>query len=159
MLILLVGAGVVYLALGDMKDAAILLVFACLSVLISVVQEARTEKVLEALRDLTSPRALVIRNGERKRIAAREVVPGDLIVFAEGDRVAADAQLIEAQDMQADESRLTGESVPVRKSAAAGAYTRVARVRAAMTFRLFFPALLIVGGSGIGEAVATGVEE
>ena len=64
MLALLVGAGVIYLALGDIKDASILLVFACLSVLITVVQEARTEKVLEALRDLTSPHALVIRDGE-----------------------------------------------------------------------------------------------
>lgn len=120
MLALLIGAGVVYLALGDVKDASILLVFACLSVLITVVQEARTERVLEALRDLTSPRALVIRDGERKRIAGRDVVRGDLIVFAEGDRVAADAHLVEAHDLQADESLLTGESVPVRKSTDAG---------------------------------------
>ena len=68
----------------------------CLSVGITVVQEARTERVLEALRDLTSPRALVIRGGERLRIAGREVVRGDLIVLAEGDRVPADAVLIEA---------------------------------------------------------------
>ena len=78
MLALLIGGGVVYLALGDVKEAIILLVFACLSVLITVIQEARTERVLDALRDLTSPRALVIRGGERKRIAGRDVVRGDL---------------------------------------------------------------------------------
>ena len=76
---------------GDLKEALILLAFATMSVLITVVQETRTERVLEALRDLTSPRALVIRDGERKRIAGREVVRGDFVVLAEGDRVPADA--------------------------------------------------------------------
>ena len=77
--------------------------------------------MLEALRDLTSPRALVIRDGERKRIAGREVVRGDVVVLAEGDRVPADALLIQGHDLQADESLLTGESVPVRKIAGGGA--------------------------------------
>jgi P-type Ca2+ transporter type 2C len=115
MLALLLGGGVVYLALGDLKEALILLAFATLSVVITVVQEARTEHVLEALRDLISPRALVIRDGERKRIAGREVVRGDLVVLAEGDRVPADAVLVQSHDLQTDESLLTGESVPVRK--------------------------------------------
>jgi Ca2+-transporting ATPase len=70
MLALLIGGGVIYLALGDVKEALVLLVFACLSVVITVVQETRTEQVLEALRDLTSPRALVIRDGERLRLRA-----------------------------------------------------------------------------------------
>ena len=108
MLALLIGGGLVYLALGDVKEAIILLVFACLSVVITVVQETRTERVLEALRDLTSPRALVIRDGERQRIAGREVVRGDLIVLSEGDRVPADARLLEALDLQVDKSLLTG---------------------------------------------------
>ena len=115
MLALLIAGGVVYLLLGNLEEALILLAFACLSVGITVVQEARTERVLEALRDLTSPRALVIRGGERLRIAGREVVRGDLIVLAEGDRVPADARLLEATGLSADESLLTGESVPVRK--------------------------------------------
>jgi len=94
MMALLLGGGVIYLALGDRTEALILLAFATLSVSITVVQETRTEHVLEALRDLTSPRALVIRGGERKRIAGREVVRGDLVVLAEGDRVPADAILV-----------------------------------------------------------------
>ncbi len=89
-----------------------------LSVAITVVQETRTEKVLEALRDLTSPRALVMRDGQRKRIAGRDVVRGDVVVLAEGDRVPADAVLVQSHDLQTDESLLTGESVPVRKTAA-----------------------------------------
>ncbi len=155
MLALLIGAGVVYLALGDVKDAAILLAFACSSILITVVQEARTERVLESLRDLTSPRALVIRDGERKRIAGREVVRGDLIVFSEGDRVSADAQLVEAQDIEADESFLTGESVPVRKSIDTGLSQSRPRP-GGDDLPFVFSGSLIVRGSGIGEAVATG---
>ena len=92
MLALLLGGGAIYLVLGDLKEALILLAFATMSVVITVVQETRTERVLEALRDLTSPRALVIRDGERKRIAGREVVRGDFVVLAEGDRVPADAR-------------------------------------------------------------------
>jgi Ca2+-transporting ATPase len=84
----------------------------------SNVQEARSERVLESLRDLTSPRAVVIRDGIETRIAATEVVRGDLIVLAEGDRVTADARLVAAHDLMTDESLLTGESAPVRKTAA-----------------------------------------
>jgi len=82
MLALLLGGGVIYL-LGDLQEALILLAFATMSVVITVVQESRTERVLEALRDLTSPRALIIRDGQRKRIAGREVVRGDFVVLAE----------------------------------------------------------------------------
>lgn len=82
MLALLLGGGFIYLLLGDLKEALILLVFAVGSVVITVVHETRTERVLEALRDLTSPRALVIRGGTRTRIAGREVVRGDLVVLA-----------------------------------------------------------------------------
>src|SRR6476620_2561151 len=81
MLALLLAGGAVYLVLGDLHEAVILLAFAMMSVLITAVQEARTERVLEALRDLTSPRALVVRDGERKRIAGREVVRGDVVIL------------------------------------------------------------------------------
>ncbi|MBL8700233.1 MAG: cation-translocating P-type ATPase [Alphaproteobacteria bacterium] len=118
MLALLLGGGVLYLALGELTDAVVLLAFAMMSIVLTTVQESRTERVLEALRDLTSPRALVIRDGMRRRIAGREVVRGDIVVLSEGDRVAADGLLMQATDLQVDESLLTGESVPVRKRAA-----------------------------------------
>ena len=117
MLALLLCGGVIYLLLGDLREALLLLVFGGMSVVITVIQETRTERVLEALRDLTSPRALVVRDDRRQLIAGREVVRGDLIVLSEGDRIPADAKLMGSQDLQVDESLLTGESVPVRKQA------------------------------------------
>jgi len=114
---LLLAASVIYVALGDPAEGLILALFATASMSIAVVQESRTEGVLEALRDLTSPRALVVRDGQPQRIAGRDVVRGDLIVLAEGDRVPADATLVESHGVQADESLITGESVPVRKPA------------------------------------------
>ena len=118
MFALLIGGGVVYLLLGDRIEALLLLLFASLSVTITIIQESRSERVLEALRNLASPRALVVRDGQRILIAGREVVRGDLVVISEGDRVAADATLIASQELLLDESLLTGESVPVRKLAA-----------------------------------------
>ena len=117
MLALLMAAGLVYLLLGDRTEALILLAFAGLSIVMTIVQEARTEHVLEALRDLSAPRALVVRDDETVRIPGREVVVGDLLVLDAGDRVAADALLLEAEGFEADESLLTGESLPVRKRA------------------------------------------
>ena len=161
MLALLLGGGTIYLILGSLEEALILLGFAAMSVLITVIQESRTERVLEALRDLTSPRALVIRDGEHKRIAGREVARGDLVVLVEGDRVPADAVLIQSHDLQADESLLTGESVPVRKLAAAGVVTTgvvdtAARHPGGDDLPNVFSGSLIVRGTGIGEVIATG---
>ena len=78
-------------------------------------QEKKTEKALDALKDLASPRALVIRDGETIRISGKEVVKGDIVVLQEGDRVPADALVLKNNNLLADESLLTGESVPVRK--------------------------------------------
>lgn len=116
MLQLLLVAGIVYLVLGDVAEALILLAFAVLNVALVVVQEGRTERALAALKDLTSPRALVIRDGIRQRIAAKDLVADDVILLAEGDRVPADAVLLEEAHLEADEALLTGESMPVRKA-------------------------------------------
>ncbi len=156
MLALLLGGGVIYLALGDLQGALILLAFATLSIVITVVQETRTEHVLEALRDLTSPRALVIRDGVRRRIAGREVVRGDVVVLSEGDRVPADAVLWQGNDVQADESLLTGESVPVRKIAKTAGGSDAPAHSGGDDLSYVFSGALIVRGSGIAEAIATG---
>ena len=155
MLALLLGGGFIYLLLGDLKEALILLAFAMMSIAITVIQETRTERVLEALRDLTSPRALVIRDGDRRRVAGREVARGDLVVLAEGDRVPADAVLTQAHDLQTDESLLTGESVPTRKVASAGIATSRARP-GGDDLPFVYSGSLVVRGSGIAEVVATG---
>ena len=154
MFALLIGAGIVYLLLGEPIDALTLLAFASLNVIITVMQDARSERVLEALRDLTSPRALVIRQGERKRIPGREVVRGDMLVIAEGDRVPADARLLSGHDLQADESLLTGESVPVRKTAGT-AHDQPTRP-GGDDLPFVYSGTLIVRGQGIAEVNATG---
>src|SRR5512136_2503748 len=117
MFLLLVACGIVYLVLGDVEEALMLLGFVFVVMGITLYQERKTERALEALRDLSSPRALVIRDGVEKRIAGRDVVRGDLLVLKEGDRVPADAMLLSSLNLSVDESLLTGESVPVRKIA------------------------------------------
>ncbi len=115
MFLFLLTAGGLYVVLGDLAEALTLLAAVFVVVGITFYQERRTERVLAALRDLSSPRALVVRDGVRRRIPGNEVVRGDIIVVSEGDRVPADAMLLEGGDVAADESMLTGESVPVRK--------------------------------------------
>src|SRR5271165_7039643 len=158
MFALLIAGGIVYLLLGDRMEAILLLIFASLSVLITIVQESRSEKVLEALRNLASPRARVIRDATRIQIAGREVVRGDVIVISEGDRVAADATLVTAHDLMLDESLLTGESVPVRKSAPiieakADAATAIA---GGEDLPYVFAGTLVVRGTGQALVHATG---
>ncbi|WP_310386144.1 cation-translocating P-type ATPase [Roseateles sp.] len=149
MLQLLLAAGAIYLLLGDRGEALMLLAFVLLSVIISVSQEQRTERVLEALRDLTSPRALVIRDGQTERIAGRELVRGDLLLLAEGDRVGADALLLQANDLQCDESLLSGESLPVDKQAVEAGHP-------ADEQNLVFAGSLVVGGQARAQVTATG---
>lgn len=156
MLALLLGGGLLYLLLGNLTEALILLAFATFSVALTVVQETRTEHVLEALRDLSAPRALVIRDGQRIRIAGRDVVSGDILVLEQGDRIAADARLIEATDLQVDESLLTGESLPVRKIAQAQD-KQVSSQRAGGEDQPFvYSGSLVSRGSGIAYTIATG---
>jgi Ca2+-transporting ATPase len=145
MLQLLIVAGGVYLLLGSTGDALMLLAFVLVSVAISVSQEQRTERVLENLRDLTSPRALVQRDGKLVRISGLEVVQGDLLILAEGDRIAADARLLQANDLQIDESLISGESVPVTKLGLTA--DEPGRV---------FAGSLVVRGQGRAEVSATG---
>lgn len=156
MLALLLAGGLIYLLIGSSTEALILLAFATFSVGVTLIQESRTERVLEALRDLSSPRALVIRDGLRKRIPGREVVRGDLIVLSEGDRVPADLSLIEARDLLADESLLTGESVPVRKNTRAAEVTPREQRPGGDDLATAYSGSLVVRGAGMGEVIAIG---
>jgi Ca2+-transporting ATPase len=115
MFLLLVASGLLYFMLGDFSEGVMLMSFVVVIIGITVYQEQKTERALEALRNLSSPRALVIRDGEQKRIPGREVVTGDMLILAEGDRVPADGILLSSNNVSVDESLLTGESVPVRK--------------------------------------------
>jgi Ca2+-transporting ATPase len=155
MFVLLVAAGSLYLAMGELGDALMLLGFVFVVMGITVVQERRTERALDALRDLSSPRALVVRAGQRRRIAGREVVRGDVLLIAEGDRVPADALLRQAMNLSTDESLLTGESVPVRKIAAADAQ-ELPRP-GGDDLPALFAGTLVTSGQGVAEVIVTGV--
>jgi P-type Ca2+ transporter type 2C len=156
MFLLLVGCGLVYLIFGELQEALVLLAFVLVVMGITLYQERKTERALDALRDLSSPRALVIRDGARKRIPGRDVVVDDLIVLGEGDRVAADAIVIEAANLSSDESLLTGESVPVGKVAAQGPHP-LSRAGGDDN-HCVYSGSLIVQGQGIARVAATGVQ-
>ena len=156
MLALLLIGGLAYLLLGNLAEALILLAFATFSVAVTAIQETRTENVLDALRDLSAPRALVVRNGERVRIAGRDVVTGDLLVLEQGDRVAADATLHEASDLQIDESLLSGESLPVTKLEVASAASGVDHRPGGDAQPFVYSGSLVVRGSGMAVVDATG---
>jgi Ca2+-transporting ATPase len=154
MFLLLLAAGGIYLLLGDLEEALLLLGFVFVVIGITLYQERKTERALEALRDLSSPRALVIREGQRRRIAGRDVVCGDLLVLSEGDRVPADAVLLSSTNLSADESLLTGESVPVRKNA--GEPDLSCGRPGGDDLPFVYSGTLIVGGQGIARVCATG---
>jgi P-type Ca2+ transporter type 2C len=162
--LLLVGGGIIYWILGDLQEALILLGFVVFLMAISLYQEGKTEHALEALRDLSSPRALVIRDGQRKRIAGREVVRGDILMVAEGDspkerlrqRVPADAIILSCTNLSTDESLLTGESLPVRKIAAVGNVEMARPGGDELPF--VYSGTLVVQGQGIVKVRSIGTQ-
>lgn len=117
MLTLLVAAGLINFIVSELLDASVLMLTVFIIVGISLYQSSRTERALVALRDLSSPRALVVRDGIEERIPGKDVVRGDLVILSEGDRVPADGRLISASNLSVDESMLTGESLSVYKKA------------------------------------------
>jgi Ca2+-transporting ATPase len=141
MFLLLLGAGAIYLAMGDPHEALVLLGFVLIIMSITILQERRTENALEALRDLSSPRALALRDGEPTRIPGREVVRGDILLLSEGDRIPADGLVLQAHELAADESMLSGESVAVAKFADGGAV---------------YAGTLVVRGQGVIQVSAIG---
>lgn len=152
MFALLLGAGVLYLVLGDLQEGLILLGLVLVVLALTLYQEGKTEHALASLRDLTSPRALVLRDGAPLRIAGREVVQGDLLILTEGDRIAADAVLVEGDEVQVDESLLTGEPIPVEKLATSGTAGQKPAVESQL-----FSGTLLVRGHGRASVSATGV--
>ena len=157
MFLLLIAGGAIYVALGDPQEALILLGSVFVVMGITIYQGRKTERALEALRDLSSPRALVVRDGAQRRIAGREVVPGDLVLLREGDRVPADGLLVECNELRADESLLTGESLPVSKRAAAAEINEMASA-GGDDLPFVYSGALVVGGQGAARILATGAQ-
>ncbi|HNV69624.1 MAG TPA: cation-translocating P-type ATPase, partial [Candidatus Ozemobacteraceae bacterium] len=158
MFLLLVTCGVLYFILGDPEEAMMLLGFVFVVMGITFFQERKTERALDALRDLSSPRALVIRSGEQIRIPGREVVPGDVLVLAEGDRVPADGAVIDSLNLSLDESLLTGESVPVRKIAAVEPVPQSMGKPGGDDLPFVYSGTMVVQGQGYAKILATGMK-
>ena len=158
MLLLLLGAGAIYILLGDLREALMLMGFVVLVTGITLYQERKTERALSALRNLTSPRALVIRDGAQKRIAGREVVAGDLIILTEGDRVPADASILACRNLFLDESLLTGESEPVGKQVCDPPPEPAPPAGAGHNPSWVYSGSMVVGGLGLARVEATGLE-
>ena len=156
MLLLLIAGGIIYMILGDIQEALLLLFFVFVIISITLYQERKTERTLEALRDLSSPRALVIRNYATKRIAGREVVPGDIIVLSEGDRVPADGIVLACSNLSIEESLLTGESAPVYKLEGSPETTWMERPGGDHS-TFVYSGTLVVSGLGIVRVIATGI--
>ena len=153
--LLLIACGAVYLLLGDAREAWMLLGFVFVVIGLTLYQQRKTERALEALRDLSSPRALVLRGGQQKRIAGRDVVRGDAIVLSEGDRVPADAVVLSGTNLAVDESLLTGESVSVGKTPASETIGEMSRPGGEDS-PFVFSGTLVVQGKGLARVLATG---
>jgi Ca2+-transporting ATPase len=156
MFLLLLACGTLYLILGDREEALMLLGFVFVVIGITYFQEKRSENALDALRDLSSPRALVRRDGEWIRIAGRDVVREDVMMLSEGDRVPADAVVLSCTNLHADESLLTGESVPVRKAEWNG-ISEMERP-GGEDLPSVYSGTLIVAGQGVAEVRSIGLK-
>jgi P-type Ca2+ transporter type 2C len=156
MFVLLVGCGAIYLALGNKQEALVLLAFVFVIMGITFFQKHRAGRALEALRDLSSPHAMVIRDRQQKRVHGREIVRGDLIVLVEGERVPADAVLLSSMNLTLDESQLTGESVPVRKLAIETDIPLTPAQPGGDDLPFVFSGSLVVQGKGVARVLATG---
>jgi P-type Ca2+ transporter type 2C len=152
-LLLVAAAAVAGVGLGERVDAAVILAIVVLNALIGVVQEGRAARALEALRGMESPTARVLRDDNERVLPARELVPGDVVLLTAGDRVPADLKLVRAANLEVDESLLTGESLPVRKSEAGVADEHEPSVEGSS---LAFSATLVTRGTAVGVVEATG---
>ena len=143
MFLLLMAAGLIYLALGDTREALFLVGFVLIIMLTTVLQERRTDNALEALRDLSSPQATAVRGGQTVQLTGHDVVRDDVLLLSEGGRVPADGTLLQAHELAVDESLLTGESAPVNKDAPGIAV---------------YAGTLVVRGQGVMRVTATGLK-
>lgn len=158
MFLLLVGAAALYLALGDFGEGLFLVGGAVAAIGLVIFQEARSERALAALRELAQPHARVIRDGSERDVPTRELVPGDMLLIGEGERIPADGVLVAGEVLRVDESALTGESAPVSKVAADPATARGASeaTPGAESGPFLFAGTLVVRGQGVAEVTRTG---
>jgi P-type Ca2+ transporter type 2C len=156
MFLLLAAAAVIYATIGEKAESLLVASFAALTIVLVIIQQNRSEKAIQALQSLAAPTARVMRSGREQRIAARDLVPGDILLIGEGERIAADALLREGQALQVDESILTGEAVPVRKLPEKMASGAGSRTPGGDDQPHLYSGTLTVAGHGIAEVQFTG---
>lgn len=155
LILLLLGAAVISLFLGETSDAIVIFLVVVLNTVLGVVQELKAEKALSALEELTAPLAKVHREGQTREVAAKELVPGDLILLEAGDFVPADARLVTADSLQVNESALTGESVPVAKEAE---FTAAEDLPLGDQKNMVFKGTIVTFGRGRALVTGTGMD-
>ncbi|HET9136760.1 MAG TPA: HAD-IC family P-type ATPase, partial [Candidatus Kapabacteria bacterium] len=157
MLLLLLAASTVYFLLGDIREAFVLMFSAVFVIGVTIYQEQRAERAIEALRDLSSPLALVVRDGMRKRVPSREIVRGDIIIVSEGERIPADGANLTSDIVEIDESLITGESIPVLKSIW-DQNISIVRAGTDQSVSFIYSGTLVVKGRATAVVLATGAD-
>jgi Ca2+-transporting ATPase len=155
MVLVLIGAAIVSGMLGERADALTIVAIVILNAALGFFQEYRAEKSLEALKELTAPMANVLRDGKTRRIPAKALVPGDILVLESGDKVAADGRIIETANLEVNEATLTGESMPVTKDSAT---LRLDHPALGDQRNMVFAGTVVTGGRGRALVVATGMK-
>lgn len=153
LILLLIGAGLISIVLGEYLDAGVILAIVVLSAFLGFLQEYRASRALDALKRLAAPVAAVVRDGQEDRVLARDLVLGDLVLIAAGDRVPADLRVIEEYNLKTSEASLTGESEPVAKDTA----PLPAEATLGDRTNMLFAGTTAVYGRGAGVVVATGM--
>ncbi|NLM37397.1 MAG: calcium-translocating P-type ATPase, SERCA-type [Firmicutes bacterium] len=154
LILLLLGAAVISLFLGETSDAVVIFLVVFLNTFLGVMQELKAEKALSALAELTAPLAKVYRDGQTREVDARELVPGDLVLLEAGDFVPADARLVKTESLQVNEAALTGESVPVAKEAE---FTAAEELPLGDQKNMVFKGTMVTFGRGRALVTGTGM--
>lgn len=158
MFLLLIGASILYLVLGDLGEGLFLVAGATAAIGLVIFQESRSERALASLRDLAQPQVRVIRGGVERRMPSRELVPDDIVLVGEGERLAADGRLVAGDVLSVDESMLTGESAPVSKRIAQlGEASEPDAAPGADLCPNLFAGTMVVRGQGVVQVNRTGV--
>ena len=152
----LMAAAVISLLLHEISDAAIIVVVVCMNAVVGMIQEGKAQRALDSLKKLTSPRAYCIRDGKEKEIAASQLVPGDVVCLEAGCQIPADLRLTRTSGLKVEESALTGESVPIEKSAG---YLAPSDRETALGDRrnMAYMSTIVINGRGEGIVTATGM--
>ncbi|MDP2857482.1 MAG: calcium-translocating P-type ATPase, SERCA-type [Bacillota bacterium] len=155
MVLVLLGATAVSALMGEIADAVAIVLIVVLNACLGYVQESRAERSLEALKEMAAPAARVMRAGILMTVPARDIVPGDILVLSQGDKIAADARLISSSNLEVNESTLTGESFPARKR-----YRATCHASASLGDRsnMVYSSTMVTKGLGHAAVVATGME-